>query len=229
MVFMARKGNKRHLKSLHSSNYYAISKKHDKYTTKAKAGRFDKKSDIPLLLFIRGKLGLGTNRSEAIKIIKQGLVKVNNKQVLDFKFPIGLNDIVSIDKLGKNYRISIDKKAHFAFTEIEKNAAASRICKVIRKYKVKNDTLMISLHDGTNIKGTKEIKVNDSVVIDSNKKINKLLPLKKGAKCFVMNGVHVGSTGEIDNIKELQDKKQVIIKDNSGIFETSLKNIIVIE
>ncbi len=229
MVFMARKGNKRHLKSLHSSNYYAISKKHDKYTTKSKAGRFDKKSNIPLLLFVREKLRLGTNRPEAVKIIKQGLVKVNNKKVLDFKFPIGLNDIVSIDKLGKNYRISIDKKAHFAFTEIEKSAAASRICKVIKKYKVKKDALMIGLHDGTNIKGTNEIKVNDSVVIDNNKKINKLLPLKKGAKCFVMNGVHVGSTGEIDSIKELQDKKQVIIRDNNGVFETSLKNIIVIE
>ena len=99
----------------------------------------------------------------------------------------------------------------------------------IKKYKVKKDALMIGLHDGTNIKGTNEIKVNDSVVIDNNKKINKLLPLKKGAKCFVMNGVHVGSTGEIDSIKELQDKKQVIIRDNNGVFETSLKNIIVIE
>lgn len=229
MVFMARKGNKRHLKSLYSSNYYAISKKHDKYTTKSRAGRFDKKSNIPLLLFIREKLALGANRPEATKIIKQGLVKVNGKQIEDFKFPIGLNDIVSIDKLGKNYRISIDRKAHFAFDEVEKNAASSRICKVIKKYKIKKDALMIGLHDGTNIKGTKDIKVNDSVVIGSDKKINKLLPLKKGAKCFVMNGVHVGNAGEIDSIKELHDKKQIIVRKGDETFETSLRNIIVIE
>ena len=226
---MARKGNKRHLKSLYSSNYYAISKKHNKYTTKSNSGRFDKKTNIPLILLIRDKLKLSRNKLEALKIINQGLIKVNGKVVKDLKFPIGLNDIISIESLKKNYKILIDRKAHFAFNEVEDNAISSRICKVIHKYKIKKDILMIGLHDGTNIKGSNEIKLNDSVVIDKDKKINKVLTLKKTAKCFIMNGVHVGETGIIDEIRTINDKKQIIVKKDDSKFETSLKNIIVIE
>ncbi len=225
---MGRKGNKRHLKSLYSPSYYAISKKNNKYTTKMTCGRHNKYKAIPLLLFIRDKLKLSSKRTEINKIIKQGAIKINEKEIKDPRYPIGLNDIVSIDKLDKNYKISIDNKAHFNFEEIDKKNKLLRICKVVRKYKIKKDIIMIGLHDGTNIKGTSDIKINDSVIIDENIKINKILPLKKNAKCFVISGVHVGDSGILDEIKSIENKKQAIIKKQDIEFETSLKNIMVI-
>jgi len=225
---MGRKGNKRHLKSLYSPSYYAISKKNNKYTTKMTCGRHNKYKAIPLILFIRDKLKLSSKKAEIVKIINQGFIKINEKIIKDYKYPIGLNDVVSIDKLNKKYKISIDDKAHFNFEEIDNKTKLLRICKVVRKYKVKKDIIMLGLHDGTNIKGTLDIKINDSVIIDENIKINKVLPLKKNAECFVIDGVHVGDRGILDKIKSIENKKQVIIKKQDTEFETSLKNIIVI-
>ncbi len=226
---MGRKGNKRHLKSLYSPIYYAISKKHNKYTTKMSCGRHTKDKAIPLLLFIRDKLNLSDKKVEIVKIVKQGLIKVNGKVIKDYKYPIGLNDIVNIDKLDKNYKISIDKKAHFSFEEIDKKNKIARICKVIKKYKIKKGIIMLGLHDGTNIKGKDNININDSVILNEKKEIDKILPLKKNAKCFIIDGVHVGDNGTLEEIKSIEDKKQVIIKKQDAEFETSLKNIMVIE
>lgn len=217
------------MKSLNSPAYYAISKKHNKYTTKQTCGKHSKERSIPLLLFIRDKLNLSDRKVEIIKIIKQGFIRVNGKIIKDYRFPIGLNDIINIDKLNKSYKVSIDTKSHFAFEEIKGNETLSRICKVIRKYKVKNDIIMIGLHDGTNIKGSKDINVNDSVIITNDKKISKVLALKKNAKCFIISGVHVGNIGTLNEIKNLENKKQVIIKKENNEFETSLKNIMIIE
>lgn len=225
---MGRKGNKRHLKSLYSPIYYAISKKNNKYTTKMTCGRHNKNKAIPLILFIRNKLKLSSKKTEIVKIINEGLIKINEKEIKDYRYPIGLNDIISIDKLNKNYKISIDDKAHFNFEEIDKKDKLLRICKVVRKYKVKKDIIMLGLHDGTNIKGTSDIYVNDSVIINEKKEINKILPLKKNAKCFIIDGVHVGDSGILDEIKSIENKKQVIIKKQDIEFETSLKNIMII-
>ena len=41
------------------------------------------------------------------------------------------------------------------------------------------------------------MNVNDSIMLDSKNAVEKVLPLKKGSSCLVIEGVHVGTSGKI--------------------------------
>jgi small subunit ribosomal protein S4e len=44
---------------------------------------------------------------------KEGLIKVDNKIRRDPRFPLGIMDVVSIEKTGENFRILYDVKGRY--------------------------------------------------------------------------------------------------------------------
>ena len=150
--------------------------------------------------------------------------------VTDPKYPIGINDIIHIKKSNSNYRVLIDGNSKVIFEKL-KAEGKSTTFKVIRKYISKNGKMFISLHDGSILECNKDIKVNDSVVIDFDKKILEILPFKNGAKCFVFKGVHVGSDGKIKDIIDgsMHMPKVIILEGSDGNeFRTIVDNVMVV-
>ncbi|MDE1833518.1 MAG: hypothetical protein KGH58_03815 [Candidatus Micrarchaeota archaeon] len=224
---MANKGKSRHIKGLNAPRYMAIHRKELRYIVKQNAGRHTLDSSLALILVAK-KLKVADNSADARRIIKNGNIMVNGKPVSEPKYPVGLNDVIEVKGNG-HYKVGIDRLAKISITEASKSDAGSRLCRVIGKYKAEGNTLMLRLHDGSIAKGTKEARVNDSVILDSKGKVSKIIKLDVGSQCSVIDGVHVGTAGTVKELKEgnMHKAKSAIIEGKDGKFETLVKNIMV--
>jgi small subunit ribosomal protein S4e len=230
-MIMAKKGNVRHLKSLNAPQFMDVHGKETAYVAKPGMGRHSFERSVPLSLIVK-RLGLAGKTSEIERVIKEGLVNVNNKAIREPSYPVGLNDIIEVSKENKYCRIGINNRGQIEISEMKKPDYDKMLYKVTGKYKGKNETIMIKLHDGSVLKGSNDVGVNDSVVVNSKGAVTKVLKLGSGAKCMVIGGVHAGATGSIKGVtegtKHLRHSATVLQSDGKE-FETIVKNIMVME
>jgi small subunit ribosomal protein S4e len=229
---MAEKGNNRHIKSLASSKFAAIERKaHGRYMMKPAAGRHILEKAIPLALILT-KFAFTETTSDSKTAILSGLVTVNGKTIREPKYPVGLNDVVGVTPTDKFVSVGINERGQSDIKEIKKADVKGRICRVIGKYKAEKNSIRIRLHDGTDIASKPEVMVNDSIILDSKNKVEKVLPLKKGSTCLVIDGVHVGTKGKISELKggNMHRPPSAVIEGEGkkGNFETLVKNLMVI-
>ena len=231
MITMASKGSTRHIKSLATSKFAAIERKaHGKYMMKPAAGRHSLDKSLPLSIILTKTASVDT-MGDARRSIHAGQVTVNGKVVREVKYPVGLNDVVSVVPSDKHTHVGINGRGQITLIDAKKAEASKRVCKVVGKYKSAKNQIMIRLHDGTNLRHKGEVNVNDSVVLGAKNAVEKVLPLKKGSSCLVVDGVHVGSSGKIVEIKAGNMHKSasaVIASGESSNFETLVKNLMVI-
>ena len=64
------------------------------------------------------------------------------------------------------------------------------------------------MHDGTNvlISPKEKVKVGDSIEMDFEGKLGKVLPLEKGRKVTIVSGKNVGLHGKIQEVEESKVK-----------------------
>ncbi len=227
---MANKGNSRHVKSLSSPLYLGISKKEHKYTAKPMPGRHSLERSLPLISFGK-KIGISKSSKYIKKAIAGGSIAVNGKIIRQPYYPVGLNDVVEINGSGDRYIIGINSRGQSDIAKAE--GKPLRICKVVQKYKAKGNRMMIRLHDGEIFKAEDNgVKVNDSIAISEAEKNWKVIKLAVGSRCLVIDGVHVGSTGVIEELhagSALSSGSARIKSGDGGTFETLLDNIMVVE
>ncbi|MCL5412578.1 MAG: S4 domain-containing protein [Candidatus Marsarchaeota archaeon] len=225
---MSKKGGSRHIKGLVTPRYMDVGKKQYAYTIKPAPGRHSGDKSIALSLLLR-KLGLVQTAREARIAISSGSAKVNGKIVRDIRFPIGINDIVEVEKAGKSVAIGIDNVAHMAVRDVSKSDRLSQLFKVVGKHTAKGGLSLLRLHDGRLIKASKDARVNDSVSL-SEGEVDRVFKMAGGSKCLVVSGVHVGTSGSIVSITpgtmHVGAKALVKVKENEQ-FETLVKNIMV--
>ncbi len=224
---MAGHGNKRHMKRIAAKPYPRISKKAAKYLAKPGAGRHSIERSVAILVVLRDKLGLVSNKTEAKKVLALGKVQVNGKVVKDEKYPLGFGDILKVTDSGDSYRIGIAKDADI---RIEKNEGGDeRTLKVVGKYLAKGNKVMVRLYDGSSLQGNGDVRVNDSVIL-SGSKIKQVLKLKQGVKCLVVEGTHASETGTVKGIEAggATSVATVEIEGENGTFKTPVKNVMVV-
>ncbi len=225
---MARHGNSRHLNRLAASRFPRISRKTAKYLAKPRPGRHFLEGSVALLVVLRDKLGLASIKNEAKKIIKGGHVQINGKRVTDEKYPIGFGDAIKLLQSKETYEVAVGRYGDMKLQKVE-GKEPSRLLKVVGKYLSKGNKLMVRLHDGSVINGTKEVKINDSVTL-GERKIKSVIRFEKGAKCLVIKGAHTSETGVIKDIKagSAVNPSAVRIESSSGEFETPTENVMVV-
>lgn len=191
-----------HLKRLLAPKFWKIEKKYFKWVTRPR-GPYKIEESIPLLIIIRDILKIAENGKEAKKIIKMGEVLVDKRKVKDHKFGVGVFDVISIPKIGKNFRIVPSDKG-YEVIEIDEIFSNKKVCKIIGKKMQKKGKIQINLHDGNNILMDKDnYKVGDSLIISlPEKNILKHLKLEVGAKVIAFKGKNIGTYGKILNIRE---------------------------
>lgn len=227
---MANKGNNRHIKSLNAPKFFGVAKKEHKYVAKPRAGRHTLDKSVALQTVLK-KTSLFTGSAEAVKSIKALQIAVNSKPIKDPKYPVGLNDIITIIPINKRFNIGINKQGQAVMEEL-KVQNPERHAKVIGKYFSKGKMLMIKLHDGSIMKSQgKEIKVGDTLTLSESGEIKQHLPLNQGSKCLVIDGVHVGKEGKIIGmVKGTMHSKAVATVEQEGgdKFDTLVENLIII-
>ncbi len=227
-MFMANKGNKRHMKSLHAPQYYGVHRKEHAYVAKQSPGRHTLGKSVPLSAAL-AKLGIAGSMTEARRAIKEGSVTVGGKPRRSPSFPVGINDIITI-KGGTKYLVSINEQGKVSFKQAD---ADTTHYKVVGKYKAKDGRIMARLHDGSVLafKSAKEFSVGDSVLVDASRTFKGVVPLKAGAECFIVDGVHTGAKGRIAELKpgNMHTGASAVVEQGAGDkFETLVRNIIVV-
>lgn len=187
-----------------------------------------KTKGIPVLIAMRDILHIADRRMEVKQMILRKEIKVNGKIIHTDKYPIRLFDVLSLEKISKEYRLIVGGKK-WNFEDAGKDAN-KKIVKIIDKKIVKNKIVQMNLQDGTNFVYSKPFSVGDSVVLSlKDNKIEKLLSLKEGAKVAIVSGKHAGKEGSIKEMAVIGKEKLYTIKFKDGEASLPLKTLQVID
>lgn len=230
MFILGKKGGPKHLKRYAAPKYWPIHRKEKKFTVRAFPGPHQLEYCIPLLVLIRDVLQLGQTAKEGKTIIYEGNIKVDGKIRKNYKFPVGLMDVVEIPSINKIYRIIPFKRkglSPFQIIEDEKNF---KLCKIINKTLLKDGRTQLNLHDGRNIiipSLDVPYKTRDVLKISiPDQKILEHYPIIEETPTLVTAGRHMGEYGTLKKIERQTDI--VTLEHEGNTFQTALKYAFII-
>jgi small subunit ribosomal protein S4e len=177
-------------------------------------------SSVPVVLALRDMLKLAHSAKEVKEMIKDKLLKINSRIVTDYRESVQLFNLLSV--ANKTLTLSLNETGKFEFAEAKD--AKKRICKIIGKKIVSGNRIQINMHDGTNAIGKKDMKVNDSVYLDSENKVVKHVPIAEAKEAFVFTGKYSGKHCVINSVKD--KKAKVSFKNKGGDAELELSSMI---
>ncbi|MHA1913270.1 MAG: 30S ribosomal protein S4e [Promethearchaeota archaeon] len=229
---MARHGGQKTLKRLNTPAFLQIKRKHGKFFVKPSPGPHPSRFCFPLLHIVRDLLKITDTHREAKKLIGLGYFKIDGKIVRDKSFPIGLMDVLSIEKTNEHYRILPDSHYGLILHRIPEEESTYKLCRINNKTTVKGGHIQLNLHDGRNIlinvnnpRTPKEdvYKRMDVLKITiPEQEISKVLNFRENNLAIIMAGKNVGQVGKIISIlKRFGPKASTVsIQHNGGHTET---------
>lgn len=223
----------KHQKRLSVPKSWPVERKTDTFTVKADSGPHGE-DGVPLLILLRDVLGYVDSRKEARYALDQGSVLVNGIEGVAEDRPIGMFDILAFTEREEYYRVFPGDGGRLALTEVDADAADSKLGKIEDKTKVSGDQTQLNLHDGQNllVEDASEYNSGDSIVIaNDGDEIVAHFPHEEGSLVTAVNGAHSGEIGEIDeiNITPGSGSNNVVVETDDGSFETVQEYVVVID
>ena len=238
---MARMGGKRHLKTFAAPKFWPVLRKEYPWTVKPSPGPHPIDRSLPLLILVRDVLGYAKTAREARKVIAEGSIKVDGRVRKNYKYPVGLMDVVEIIPTGEVFRVIPYPVKFYKLHPIPEEEASFKLCRIEDKSTVKGGHIQLHLHDGRNhlirvsdptnpvedtykTLGTVKLAIPQQSIIDH-------VEMKPGALAIVIGGRNVGRVGRIVEIKPgmRRYRRIVTLEDREGVkFQTSLNYVFVI-
>lgn len=181
-------------------------------------GKHNRKDSMALLTALRDYLKVGDKEREITRILVNGLVKVDGRVVKDRRFPVGFMDIISLEQVGKSFRLLYDKKGGLVLGEESKENSDKKLMKVMNKITVKGGKTQLSFHDGQIITTeNKDVNTGDVVLVTiPDKKIQEVMKLQPGNKVFLTGGSHAGNIATIKKIEIKESSHKNLIHFEEG-------------
>lgn len=191
--------NRRHLKRHSMPTAWPTFRKTATFAVKPKPGSMKQKYVVPVVVMLRDVLKLVHTTKEAKYAVFKKYIKLNGREVEDIKTPIGMFDILEIEKVGKKYSFIFNTYGKVKMFEVNDSNVYT---KVINKTIVKGGKVQINTMSGINVlvdtKEAKKISTNATLVIDTiSKKIQSVLELKESALVYVMDGKYKGLFADV--------------------------------
>ncbi len=179
-----------------------IQRKTHKWAVKASPGPHSRLKSIPLLLVIRDVMKLANSSREAKKILHDGNILVDGVVRRDYKFPVGVFDVITIPKIDLSYRVFLDEKQRLSLRKISDPEV--KLCKITDKTIVKGGNTQLNLHDGSNIISDEySYHSSDSVILSlPERKVVKHITYKPGSLALVIGGAHSGELATIEDVRK---------------------------
>lgn len=220
---------KKHLKRMTAPKSWAIPRKTSHWVTKPRPGPHANDESMPLMAVVRDMMKICDNSREARFIIGDRGVLVDGKVVTDYKFPVGLMDVVTVKKSNQSYRMLMDYKGRLQLVAVEPNEAAWKLARVDGKTTVRGGKVQLTLHDGRNILLPKDqYKTGDVLKIDvPSQKIVKAIKLDKGSLAYLIGGSHPGTLQTIEKYEVRRGSAPNLVTFKEG-FSTIKENVFVV-
>jgi len=216
------------LKRLAAPRFWKIPRKVAKFIISPRAGPHPKDECLPLGVVIRDYLKLSETLKETKRIIKSRYVKVNGRVRTDYKFPVGLMDIIEIEsddgRFRQAYRI-VPNARGFELKTV--NDYDKRLVRIDNKRYVRGGKVQLNLHTGENLlidaSEQSNYSTGDVLVMDTaTKRVLKHLKLEKGALALVTKGENRGKLGRVTKIERTRTMKGTMIGIKMGEREILL-------
>ncbi|WP_297477437.1 30S ribosomal protein S4e [Thermococcus sp.] len=225
---MARKGARRHLKRLAAPNQWYIRRKEYKWAVRPRAGPHSMKTSIPLLYIVRDYLGYAKTAREARKILNEGKILVDGRVRKDYKFPVGIMDVISIPETGEHYRVLPNRIGKLVLHPISEEEAGIKPLRIRNKRMVKGAKVQLNLHDGSNhlisMDEKDAYRTAYTVLMKvPEREVVKVIPFEVGAYVFVTQGKNVARKGKVVEVRcfPMGWPDVVTIEDENGeLFDT---------
>lgn len=240
---MGRMGMSKHMKRHTTPVFWPLMRKEFKWAVKPSPGPHPISKSIPLLIIVRDMLKYAERAGEARRLIAEGHFKVDGVVRRDYKFPVGLMDVIEVVDTGEFFRVIPTPTTYMALIQIDREEGYFKLCRIEDKTTVKGGHLQLNLHDGRNIlvrvsdpsKPKEDIyKTMGSLKITiPNQEIVKYLPLQIGALVVVTGGHSVGRVGRLISISEgMRSYRKLVkiesVKDKDKVIYTTLDKVFVI-
>jgi small subunit ribosomal protein S4e len=217
---------KNHLKRLvMPTTWTTKEKKSVTWVARPNAGAHPLNEGMPILLIFRELLGLANTAREVRYMMKNKQVLVDGKRRTDYRFNVGLMDVISLPDIKEQYRISINNNRKLAPVKIDAKEANQKVCKIKGKG-FYNGKMQLRLSDGRVILADKgKYHTSDSIIISlPDQKIVEHLQFEKGSSVLLTGGKFIGKIGNVQEIKD----ETVVIKSKDETFETLKKYCYVV-
>jgi len=172
------------------------------------------------------------NYREVKLIVMQRLIKIDGKKRSDARFPVGLFDVISIEKTKEHFRLMYNTKRKFDVTKISEEEAQYKLCRVNKFKWGPQKTPIIYTNDRRTFRFIDPlIKVNDTVRMDiETGKIIDFIKFKVGQVAYINGGHSCGRVGVIQSVTKHEGTfDMVLLQDAAGnTFTTRLGNVFVI-
>ena len=215
---MGRKGKNTHMKTLSAPKSYDIKRsRHGRqFISKPMPGPHKTTQSISLCVALRDMLKVTNTIRETTSIIKKGYIQVDGKTILEPKYPIGLMDVISINKEKKEYRMLMSRKKHLVLDSINNKESRLKPCKIINKFLTKKGIMKVTMHDGREITLPPElgtISSGDSILVEiPSYKIIEAAKLVAGSFAFCFKGRSTGLYGSIEKVNEGSFKRPATVQ-----------------
>lgn len=187
-------------KSISAPKTFPTKKKERKYVINPNPGPHPKSECIPLGVIIRDILPYAETLKEARQILNNSEVLVDGKVKKDYKYPVGIFDVIEFPKIGRSLRV-IPTKDGFKLIEISEKEKDKKLCKIISKTSIKRDQIQFNLSDGKNILGGSG-SPNDSLLINLEEmEMENSFERKRGNTVIITRGKNRGKLGKIIDIE----------------------------
>lgn len=217
--------------------FLKISKKEYKWTVRVNPGPHPLSKSIPLAIILRDYLNLALTLREAKKIISDGKVAVDGVIRRDYRFPIGLMDIISIPEAKLYYLMAPDRARYMVPIAITEDQSKYKLVRILNKTAVKGGKIQLNLEDGRNILISRE-ESNKYPTLATLKieipsqNILAAYPLAENMYGIIIGGKNIGVHGKIVKIRRAAYKVRkysvVTIQTQNETYETNLENVMVI-
>ncbi len=205
------------------------------WTVRPSTGPHSLSRSMPLAIFVRDVLRYAKTLKEARYIVARGYIKVDGRVRRDYKFPIGVMDIVEIVPTGEIYRLVPDPVSYIKPVQIPSDEADLKILRVEGKNYVSGGRVQLHFHDGRNLILPADVglryKTFDAVVYSlSGRSVKQHIPFKLGVFSMVFDGSNVGFLGNVVEINWTLKRRlsTVALKNGDEVKRTILSYVMPI-
>lgn len=215
---MTRRGGKTRLKRLAAPVTYKVPRKHFKWVVRAIPGPHPRDMSIPLGILLRDIFSIARNMREVKYMLRKSYVMVDGKYVREYRYPIGLMDVIELVPTGEFYRIlpgSTNPLEPFSIKRKKERFIKPLLIK--NKVMVKNGNLQFTTHDGRNFlfskrEKTSSLKPGDVLIYNfKSGKVRSFIRFEPGVYALVFWGSKRGIVGRIKEVRKVHPLKPKVV------------------
>jgi small subunit ribosomal protein S4e len=216
-----------HIKRYAAPKTWKLKRKTGTFVIRVSPGPHKQVNCVPLGVVLRDMLNVVSIIKDAKRILNGKHVKIDGVVRKRVNYPVGIMDVVEIDKLGA-FRMVFNKNGNLTVIKSPKEESSLKLCKIISKTAVKGGKIQLGLHDGRNVllsktEGSKYKNRGTLLIKLPSQEIKEYFPLEKGAIVYIIGGKHVGEQAKIVDFAKIKgsiSEPRVSLKAEGVEYET---------